>query len=101
MPARPPWSHEWTAKSRSSGLTRRLTFRSKATKVGDAVARFNKYNGVKIVVDGAPASVQMRGAFDANDPAIVCRVGAEAMTGCVADERDARALRIEPRERSP
>src|SRR5688572_13324674 len=47
---------------------RRLTFKE-GDKVGDAVARFNKYNGIKMVVDDALAVRQVRGAFDANDPA--------------------------------
>lgn len=47
---------------------RLLTFRE-GDQVGDAVARFNKYNGIKMVVDSALAGRQMRGAFDANDPA--------------------------------
>ena len=47
---------------------RRLTFKQ-GDNVGDAVARFNKYNGVKMVVDAAWADLQVRGAFDANDPA--------------------------------
>jgi transmembrane sensor len=47
---------------------RGLTFKE-GDNVGDAVARFNKYNGIKMVVDAALADLQVRGAFDANDPA--------------------------------
>ena len=47
---------------------RRLTFRE-GDDIGDAVARFNKYNGIKMVVDDTLARLQIRAAFDANDPA--------------------------------
>src|SRR5688572_7600432 len=53
-------SLEWADRS--------LTFKE-GDNVGDAVARFNKYNGIKMVVDAALADLQVRGAFDANDPA--------------------------------
>jgi ferric-dicitrate binding protein FerR (iron transport regulator) len=36
--------------------------------IGDAVAQFNDYNNIKIVVDEETSARQMRGRFDAIDP---------------------------------
>jgi transmembrane sensor len=48
---------DWTHVNLSEGNT-----------VGDAVAQFNDYNDIKIVVDDETSSRQMRGRFDAIDP---------------------------------
>lgn len=78
---------------------RRLTFKE-GDNVGGAVARFNKYNGIKMVVDGALAGRQVRGVFDANDPASFAesvRKGA----GASLTKESQQLLRIEPAERGP
>ena len=41
---------------------------SEGNTVGDAVAQFNDYNDIKIVVDKETSARQMRGTFDAIDP---------------------------------
>jgi transmembrane sensor len=48
---------DWTHVNLSEGNT-----------VGDAVAQFNEYNDIKIVVDKQTSGRQMRGRFDAIDP---------------------------------
>jgi len=48
---------DWTHVNLSDGDT-----------IGDAVAQFNDYNNVKIVVDEETSARQMRGRFDAIDP---------------------------------
>jgi transmembrane sensor len=48
---------DWTHVNLSDGNT-----------VGDAVAQFNGYNDIKIVVDKETSARQMRGRFDAIDP---------------------------------
>ena len=48
---------DWTHVNLSEGNT-----------VGDAVAKFNDYNDIKIVVDEETSARQMRGRFDAIDP---------------------------------
>ena len=46
----------------------RLVLLSDGDTVGDAVAQFNGYNEIKIVVDEDTSALQMRGRFDAIDP---------------------------------
>jgi len=41
---------------------------SEGNTIGDAVAQFNDYNDIKIVVDEETSARQMRGRFDAIDP---------------------------------
>jgi transmembrane sensor len=48
---------DWTHVNLSDGDT-----------IGDAVAQFNDYNNIKIVVDEETSARQMRGRFDAIDP---------------------------------
>lgn len=50
------------------GWSRNVLVFREGSRIGDAVARFNKYNGTKIDVDHATAALQWRGAFHANDP---------------------------------
>lgn len=53
----PELETDWTHVNLSDGDT-----------IGDAVAQFNDYNDIKIVVDGETSARQMRGRFDAIDP---------------------------------
>jgi transmembrane sensor len=77
----------------------RLTFTG-GDKVGDAVARFNKYNGIKMVVDGRLAELQMRGRFDANDPASFAD-SVQKMTGASLTKETPQLWRIGSPQRSP
>lgn len=76
---------------------RRLTFKE-GDDVGAAVARFNKYNGIKMVVDGTLARRQVRGAFDANDPASFA-ASVRRQTGASLTKESEQSLRIGPAER--
>lgn len=78
---------------------RRLTFKE-GDEVGDAVARFNKYNGIKIVVDDALATRQVRGAFAANDPASFAE-SVHKRTGASLTKESQRLWRIGPPEPAP
>jgi transmembrane sensor len=78
---------------------RRLTFKE-GDDIGDAVARFNRYNGIKMVVDDALARLQMRGAFDANDPASFA-AAVHKRTGASLTKESQRLWRIGPPERGP
>jgi ferric-dicitrate binding protein FerR (iron transport regulator) len=73
-----------------------LTFESGDT-VRDAVAQFNGYNGMKIVVDDATAAKPMRGAFEAIDP-LSFAAAVERITGSTAVQESAELLRIGPEE---
>jgi ferric-dicitrate binding protein FerR (iron transport regulator) len=77
----------------------RLTFKG-GDNVGDAVARFNKYNGIKMVVDGRLAELQMRGRFDANDPASFAD-SVQKMTGASLTKETPQLWRIGSPGRSP
>lgn len=78
---------------------RRLTLQE-GERIGDAVARFNKYNGMKMVVDDALANRQMRGAFAANDPESFAE-SVQQMTGASLTRETQHVLRIGPSERRP
>jgi transmembrane sensor len=79
---------------------RRLTFREGAN-IGDAAARFNRYNHLKIVVDNdAIAARQIRAAFDANDPGSFAE-SVQKMTGASLTQEGPELLRIGPAGRSP
>lgn len=72
-----------------------LTFTSGDT-VKDAVARFNRYNAIKIDVDDVTGNRQMRGAFDANDPLSFADAVKEITGAAVVHETPER-VRIGPR----
>jgi transmembrane sensor len=70
----------------------RLRFREGAT-IKEAVARFNEYNSMKIVVDDATGAKPMRGAFDAIDPLSFAAVVART-TGVPAVHESIDLMRI-------
>ena len=50
------------------GWARGLLFFREGSQIRDAIAQFNKYNGIQISADDATATLQWRGVFHANDP---------------------------------
>ena len=43
-------------------------FFREGSQIRDAIAQFNKYNGIQIIADERDGHAAMRGVFDANDP---------------------------------
>lgn len=81
-------------------LVGRLTFGAGDT-VTKAVAKFNRFNAMKIVVDAATGMKPMRGSFDAIDPLSFAAVVERSTQSAVVHESSTR-VRIERREpRSP
>ncbi len=52
----------------SLGWSRGLLVFKEGSQVRDAIAQFNKFNGIQISADDATAALQWRGVFHANDP---------------------------------
>jgi len=68
--------------------------------VGDAVAQFNDYNEIKIVVDDQTSVRQMRGRFDAIDPlSFADTVGRTAQASVVRESPELIRIRLTERRR--
>lgn len=81
-------------------MSGRLTF-GEGDTVRMAVARFNRFNAMQIVVDGATGTKPMRGSFDAIDPLSFAAV-VERSTGSAVERESSTLVRIGRREsRSP
>jgi transmembrane sensor len=78
----------------SLAWARKVLVFKEGSRIGDAVARFNKYNGTKIVVDDAMAALQWRGVFHANDPASFAETVGQMTGGTLVRERPEK-LRIQ------
>jgi transmembrane sensor len=80
---------DWTHVNLSEGNT-----------VGDAIAQFNDYNDIKIVVDAETSARQMRGRFDAIDPlSFADTVGKTAQASVVRESPELIHIRRPERHR--
>jgi transmembrane sensor len=74
---------------RETHWAERLVLLSDGDTIGDAVAQFNDYNDIKIVVDEETSARQIRGRFDAIDPlSFADTVGQTAQASVVRESPD-------------